>query len=65
MRDRITIAMEDKPGLFCLGPMGDPDPTDLINFEAGRIPFKYSNLRLSNWEQTFMSWPNEIPGWRN
>jgi len=47
------MAMEDKPGLYCLGPMGDPDPIDFINMETGRIPFKISNLKVSDWEHTF------------
>lgn len=57
--------MSDKPSLYCLGPMGNPNPTDLFKLETGRIPFKYSNMKISDWEQTFRSWPNVTLGWRN
>jgi hypothetical protein len=50
--------------MICLGPMGNPDPTTLINLEAGRIPLKASNMN-SDWFQAFRSWPNVTPGWRN
>ena len=47
-----------------LGPMGIPDPTDLINLETNKIPFKTANMNL-DWSQTFRSWPSPTPGWRN
>ena len=47
-----------------LGPMGNPDPTDIINLETGRIPLKASNM-TSNWSLAFRSWPSVTPGWRN
>lgn len=50
--------------MICLGPMGNPDPTDLINLETNRIPFKISNMNL-DWSQAFRSWPSSTPGWRN
>ena len=50
--------------MICLGPMGDPDPTDLINLETNRIPFKTANMNL-DWSQTFKSSPSPTPGWRN
>lgn len=45
--------------------MGDPDPTDLVNFETNWLPCKSSNLDLSDWSQAFRSWSNTTPGWRN
>jgi len=47
-----------------LGPMGNPDPTNLINLETSRIPFKASNMNL-DWSQAFRSWPSTTPGWRD
>ena len=57
--------MANKPGCICLGPMGNPNPSDLINLETDHIPFTYSNMAISYWEHTFRSWPNVTPGWRN
>ena len=56
--------MADQPNMIYLGPMGDPDPTEFINLETNRIPFKIANMNL-DWLQTFRSWPNPTPGWRN
>src|SRR6185312_11117800 len=50
--------------MICLGPMSDPDPTNIINLETGRIPLKSSNM-TSNWSLAFRSWPSVTPGWRN
>ena len=58
MRNRIIIAMEDQPGAYCLGPMGNPNPTDLIILETNRISFKNVTFYLSNWADAFRSWPN-------
>jgi len=44
--------------------MGDPDPTDFINLETNRIPFKVANMNL-DWSQAFRSWPSSTPRWRN
>ena len=46
------------------GPMGDPDPTSIINLETNRIPLKSSDMNL-DWSQAFRSWPSVTPGWRN
>jgi hypothetical protein len=45
--------------------MGNPDPTDLINAEANRIPFKSQNFSLNLWKDTFRSWPKPTKGWKN
>ena len=50
--------------MVCLGPMGNPDPTNLINLETSRIPLKSSNMNL-DWSQALRSWPSVTPGWRN
>jgi hypothetical protein len=35
LRSNFVIPVNDKPGLAFLGPMGDVDPTEMINFETG------------------------------
>ena len=50
--------------MVCMGPMGNSDPTNIINLEIGRIPLKASNM-TSNWSLAFRSWPSVTPGWRN
>jgi len=57
--------MANNPIMYCLGPMGNPDPTDLINLETNQIPFKLSNPNLPDLSQAFRSWPTVTPGWRN
>jgi len=54
-----------QPHLQCLGPMGDPDPTDLINAETNRIPFRAKNFSLDLWKDTFQSWPKLTKGWKD
>jgi len=34
----------DQPHLQCLGPLGNLDPTDLINAETNRIPLEPRNF---------------------
>jgi hypothetical protein len=65
LRHNLTIPINDKPGFIYLGPMGDPDPSYLINSETNRIPFKSSPINLDDWNQTFWSWPNVTIGWKN
>nr|TKW21221.1 hypothetical protein SEVIR_4G174600v2 [Setaria viridis] len=64
LRDRITIPIADTPGFIALSPMGDPDPTYLINLETNRIPFKSALMDLADWDHAFRSWPNRTPGWK-
>ena len=40
MRNEILIPSTIVPNAYYLGPMGDPDPSDFINQETNRIPFK-------------------------
>jgi hypothetical protein len=35
LRSHLTIPVDDKPGLTILGPMGDIDPIEMVNFETG------------------------------
>jgi hypothetical protein len=35
LRSNLIIPIDDKPGLAFLGPIGDTDPTEMINFETG------------------------------
>ncbi|BAT13567.1 Os11g0272425 [Oryza sativa Japonica Group] len=48
-----------------LGPMGDPDPTDLINAETERIPFKQTKPDLAQWKLTIHFWPSKLKGYRS
>ncbi|XP_066341538.1 uncharacterized protein [Miscanthus floridulus] len=45
--------------------MGNPDPTDLINAEVNRIPFRAQNFSLNLWKDTFRSWPKTTKGWKD
>ena len=60
----MIIPLENQPSMVCLGPMGDPDPTSIINLETSRIPLKSSNMNV-DWTQAFRSWPSTTPRWRN
>ena len=50
--------------MVCLGPMGNPDRTSIINLETSKISLKASNM-TSDCSLAFRSWPNVTPGWRN
>jgi len=54
LSENIVIPTE-QPHLQCLGPMGDLDPTDLINVETNRMPFRAENFSLDLWKDTFRS----------
>ena len=45
--------------------MGDPDPTNFINLETGRIPFKHSSKDLADWDGAFRSWTGYTKGWKD
>jgi hypothetical protein len=45
--------------------MVDTDPTEMINFETDKIPFKHSSLNLTDWDDCFRSWTGYVKGWRN
>ena len=64
LRGNMIIPLENQPSMVCLGPMGNSDPTSIINLETSRIPLKSSNMNV-DWIQTFRSWPSTTPGWRN
>ena len=64
MADKIIIPT-DQPHLQCLGPLGNPDPTDLINAETNRIPFRAENFSLDLWKDAFRSWPSPTKGWKD
>ena len=72
MRNKILIplAIVPKavvPNAYYLGPMGDPDPSDFINQETNRIPFKQFVVDLSSWntKTLFRNWPKMPKGWRD
>jgi len=55
----------EQPHFQCLGLLGNPDPTDLINAETNRIPFRANNFSLDLWKDTFRSWPSSTKGWKD
>lgn len=55
----------DVENAYYLGPMGDPDPTELINLETDRLPFKQSTMNPSVWNKTFRAWLLPLGGWRD
>ena len=67
MRNEILIPSVVVPNAYYLGPMGDPDPSDFINQETNRIPFKQSVVDLSSWNTKilFTNWPKMNKGWRD
>ena len=42
----MIIPLESQHSMICLGPMGNPDPTSIINLETNRIPLKSSDMNL-------------------
>jgi hypothetical protein len=46
-----------------LGPIGNLDPTEFINGETNRIPFRFANPDLSQWKGTLKSWPSAEITW--
>ena len=65
MKNKILISSAVVPNAYYLGPMGDPNPSDFINQESNRIPFKQSVVDLSSWntKTPFRSWPKIPKGW--
>jgi len=45
--------------------MGNPDLIEFINMETQRPPYKKSQMSLSDWANTFRSWPTPTVGWRD
>ena len=67
MRNKILIPSAVVPNAYYLGPMGDPDPSNFVNQETNRIPFKQSIVDLSSWntKSSFRNWPKMLKGWRD
>jgi len=42
----MIIQLENQPSMICLGPMGNPDPTSIINLETNGIPLKSSDMNV-------------------
>jgi hypothetical protein len=53
LENNVLIENADQSGFSFLGPMGDVDPTDFINQETNRIPFKTSPMLLLDWNLFF------------
>jgi hypothetical protein len=51
------------PLSFYLGPMGDPDPSYLIEAETLCILFRCANVSMTHWTGSFRSWPSPLLGW--
>ena len=45
LKGNMIIPLENKFSMVCLGPMGNPNPTSIINLETSRITLKSSNIR--------------------
>jgi hypothetical protein len=45
--------------------MENSDPTEMINLETGRIPFKYASLDLADWDNCFKFWTGYTKRWKN
>jgi hypothetical protein len=45
--------------------MGDVVPTEMINFEIGRIPYKNASLDLADWKDCFTSSTSYTKGWKD
>nr|CBG76433.1 OO_Ba0013J05-OO_Ba0033A15.20 [Oryza officinalis] len=63
-KNQILIPTNDKSHRFLLGPMGNSDPTWLINAETNRIPLKQIKPNVPSWKHTFRSWPSKLTGFR-
>ena len=48
MRNEILIPSAIVPNVYYIGPIGDPDPSNIISQETNRIPFKQSVVDLSS-----------------
>ena len=46
LRGNAIIPLENVPNMICLGPMGNSDPTSIINLETNRISLKSSDMNL-------------------
>nr|BAX25084.1 aminotransferase -like [Oryza australiensis] len=54
------IAIPDlvSPKQFLLGPIDNLDPSEFINAETNRIPFRFSTADLAHWSGAFKSCPS-------
>jgi hypothetical protein len=60
------IPVEDQSASYFLGPVGVSDPSEFIEAESQRIPFKTSLMKPHEWQDTFKNWPlPPIAGQRN
>ena len=64
LKDQVLIPT-NLPTHYYLGPMGDPDPTELICAETDRLALKHRNPFIADWTHAFRSWPTMVPGWRD
>ena len=65
-KDKILIPYVANPNSYLLGPMGDSDPTEFIEKETLRIPFKSGVTPPNRWPNTFKNWLfPPIAGWQS
>lgn len=66
LENEILIPCAIIADAYFLCPMGNPDPTEFIEKETWRIPFKFGIKKPNQWPTTFKTWPfPPIAGWRN
>jgi hypothetical protein len=59
----ILLPHPSLPNSFCLGPHFHESPTDLISYEANRIPFVSQDIDLDSWADSLHAWLNPPEGW--
>jgi hypothetical protein len=59
----ILLLHPSLPNSFYLGPHFHESLTDLISYEANRIPFVSQNIDLDSWTDSLRAWPNPPKGW--
>jgi hypothetical protein len=58
----ILLPHPSFPNSFCLGRRFHESLTDLISYEANRIPFVSQDLDLDSWANSLRAWPNPPEG---
>jgi hypothetical protein len=58
----ILLPHPSLPNSFCLGPRFHESPTNLISYEANRIPFVSQDKDLDSWADNLRAWPNPLEG---
>lgn len=59
------ISRAEASDAYFLGPLGDPDPSEVIITKMNHIPFKNAPMDPSIWEKSLRNWPSPVSGWRD